>query len=112
MADPNEIFRKYRCKTPEWEANFEKPCFSLELEIFKEILSGGESTTAAETSEISKLDGNNVAEREVSVNSDSQELEDFISAQKSSNTVKKTKSDMRALKRFCFSIKRQENQKP
>ena len=34
-------------------------------------------------------------------NSDSQELEDFISAQKSSNTVKKTKSDMRALKRFC-----------
>ena len=27
-------------------------------------------------------------------NSDSQELEDFISAQKSSNTVKKTKSDI------------------
>lgn len=28
----------------------------------------------------------------------------FISAQKSSNTVKKTKSDIRALKRFCSSI--------
>ena len=37
-------------------------------------------------------------------NSDSQELEDFISAQKSSNTVKKTKSDIRALKRFCSTI--------
>jgi len=61
MANPDEIFRKYRCKTPEWEANFEKPCFSLEMEIFKEIASGGESPTAAETSEISNLDGNNVA---------------------------------------------------
>ena len=43
-----------------------------------------------------------MAEREG--NSDSQELEDFISAQKSSNTVKKTKSDIRALKRFCSTI--------
>ena len=51
------------------------------------------------TSEISNQDGNRIAECEG--NSDSQELEDFISAQKSSNTVKKTKSDMRALKWFC-----------
>ena len=43
-----------------------------------------------------------MAEREG--NSDSQELEDFISAQKSSNTVKKTKSDIRALKRFCSTV--------
>ena len=43
-----------------------------------------------------------MAEREG--NSDSQELEGFISAQKSSNTVKKTKSDIRALKRFCSTI--------
>ena len=51
------------------------------------------------TSETSNPHGNRIAEREG--NSDSQELEDFISAQKSSNTVKKTKSDMRILKRFC-----------
>ena len=47
-------------------------------------------------------------------NSDRQELEDFISAQKSSNTVKKTKSDMRALKRlnrFVPQLTKQENQK-
>ena len=43
-----------------------------------------------------------MAEREG--NSDSQELEDFISAQKSSNIVKKTNSDIRALKRFCSTI--------
>ena len=105
MEDQDEIFRDCRCRTPEWEANFEKPCFSLELDICKEIASGDESATAAETSDISNLDSNNVAEREVNVNSDSQELADFISAQKSSNTIKKTKSDMRALKRFCSSVK-------
>ncbi len=38
------------------------------------------------------------------VANDSQELKDFISAQWSSNTVKKTKSDIRALQRFCASI--------
>ena len=43
-----------------------------------------------------------MAEREG--NSDCRELEDFISAQKSSNTVKKTKTDIRALKRFCSTI--------
>ena len=43
-----------------------------------------------------------MAEREG--NSDSQEREDFISAQKSSNTVKKTKFDIRALKKFCSTI--------
>ena len=74
MADKDEIFRKCRRKTPEWMADFEKLCFSLELE----------------------------SEREG--NSDSQELEDFISAQKSSNTVKNTKSDIRALKWFSSTI--------
>ena len=85
--------------------DFEKPCFSLELEIFKSTMNDGEPAPAVETpstSEISNQDGNRIAKREG--NSDSQELEDFISAQKSSNTVKKTKSDMRALKRFCSTI--------
>ena len=45
-----------------------------------------------------------MAEREGNSTSDSQELENFISAQKSSNTVKETKSDIRALKRFCSTI--------
>ena len=35
MADEDEIFRKFRRKTPEWMVDFEKRCFSLELEIFK-----------------------------------------------------------------------------
>ena len=102
MADKDEIFRKCRRKTPEWMADFEKLCFSLELEIFKSTTNDGEPAPAVETpstSEISNQDGNRIAEREG--NSATQELEDFISAQKSSNTVKKTKSDMRALKRFC-----------
>ena len=105
MADEDEIFRKFRGKTPERMADFEKPCFSLELEIFKSTTKDGEPAPAVETpstSEISNQDGNRIAKREG--NSDSQELEDFISAQKSSNTVKKTKSDMRALKRFCSTI--------
>ena len=71
-------------------ADFEKPCFSLELEIFKSTTSDCEPAPAVETpstSEISNQDGNRTAEREG--NSDSRELEDFISAQKSSNTVKK-----------------------
>ena len=38
MADEDEIFRKFRRKTPEWMADFEKPCFNLELEIFKSTL--------------------------------------------------------------------------
>ena len=77
------------------------PFVSLESEIFKSTTNDGEPAPAVETpstSEISNQDANGIAEHEG--NSDSQELEDFISAQKSSNTVKKTKSDMRALKRF------------
>ena len=105
MADKDEIFRKFHRKTPECMAVFEKPCFSLELEIFKSTTNDGEPAPAVETpsrSEISNHDGNRIAERKGS--SDSQELKDFILAQKSSNTVKKTKSDMRALKRFCSTI--------
>ena len=86
-------------------ADFEKPHFSLEIEIFKSTMNHGEPASAVETQSTSKIshqDGNRIAEREG--NSDSQELKDFISAQKSSNTVKKTKSDMRALKRFCSTI--------
>ena len=78
-------------------ADFEKPCFSLELEIFKSTTNDGEPAPAVETpstSEISEREGN----------SESKELEDYISAQKSINTVKKTKSDIRALKRFCSTI--------
>ena len=87
------------------KADFEKPCFSLELKIFKSTANDGEPAPAVETpstSEISNQEIKRIDEREG--NSDSQELEDFISAQKASNTVKKTKSDMRALKRFCSTI--------
>ena len=79
MADEDEIFRKFSRKTPEWMADFEKPCFSLESEIFKSTTNDGEPAPAVETpstSEISEQDGNRIAEREGS--SDSQELEDFI----------------------------------
>ena len=41
MADEDEIFRKFRRKTPEWMADFEKRCFSLELEIFKSRTNDG-----------------------------------------------------------------------
>ena len=112
MTDEDKIFRKFRRKTPECMADFEKPCFSLELEIFKSMTNDSEPAPAVETastSEMSNQDGNRIAEREG--NSYSQELEDFISAQKSSNTVKKTKSNMRALKRFCPQLTKQENQK-
>ena len=49
MADEDEIFRKFRRKTPEWMADFEKPCFSLELEIFKSTTNDGEPAPAVET---------------------------------------------------------------
>ena len=61
IADEDEIFRKFRRKTPEWMADFEKPCFSLELEIFKSTTNDGEPAPAMETSstsEISNQDGN------------------------------------------------------
>ena len=41
MADEDEIFRKFRRKTLEWMADFEKRCFSLELEIFKSRTNDG-----------------------------------------------------------------------
>ena len=105
MADEDEIFRKCRRIAPELIADFEQACFSLELEIFKSTTTDGEPAPAVETpstSKISNQDGDRIAEREG--NSDSQKLKDFISAQKSSNTVKKTKSDMTALKRFFSTI--------
>ena len=83
MADEHEIFLKCRRIAPELIADFEKPCFSLELEIFKSMTTDGESAPAVETpsmSEISNQDGNRIAECEGKSNS--QELEDFISAQK------------------------------
>ena len=49
MADKDEIFQKFRRKTPEWMADFEKPCFSLELEIFKCTTNDGEPPPAVET---------------------------------------------------------------
>ena len=42
VADEDEIFRIFRRKTPEWMADFEKPCFSLELEIFKSTTNDGD----------------------------------------------------------------------
>ena len=41
MADEDEIFRKFRRKTPEWMADFGKRCFSPELEIFKSRTNDG-----------------------------------------------------------------------
>ena len=61
MADEDEIFRKFRRKTPEWMNDFEKRCFSLELETFKSTTNDGEPAPAMETpntSEISNQDGN------------------------------------------------------
>ena len=49
MAYEDEIFRKFRRKTSEWMADFEKPCFSLELEIFKTTTNDGEPAPAVET---------------------------------------------------------------
>ena len=49
MADEDEIFRKFHRKTPEWMADFEKPCFSLELEIFKSMMNDDEPAPAVET---------------------------------------------------------------
>ena len=48
MADEDEVFRKFCCKTPERMADFEKPCFSLELEIFKSTMNDGEPAPAEE----------------------------------------------------------------
>ena len=61
MADKDEIFRKFRRKTPEWMANFEKPSFRLELEIFKSTTNDSEPAPEVETpstSDISNQDGN------------------------------------------------------
>ena len=51
MADENEleIFRKCRRIAPELIGDFEKPCFSLELEIFKSTATDGEPAPAVET---------------------------------------------------------------
>lgn len=105
MANDDNIFRRIPCKTLEWMADIERRCFCLELEILKDTTNDDGEAAATETpstSETSKLDDNSGTEHEV--NNDSQELEDFISAQKSSYTVKKTKSDMRTLKRFCATF--------
>ena len=49
MADEDEIFRKCRRIASELIADFEKPCFSLELEIFKSTTTDGEQVPAVET---------------------------------------------------------------
>ena len=48
MADKDEIFPNFRRKTLEWMADFEKPCFSLELEIFESTTNDGEPAPAVE----------------------------------------------------------------
>ena len=105
----NDVFRRNRCKTPEWLADLEMPCFDLEIQEFLGDSTNGEPaemTESSPTSETFQRNGNNSHDSEIEceVNNDSQELEDFISAQRSSNTVKKTKSDMRVLERFSASI--------
>ena len=105
----NDIFRRNHYKTPEWLADLEMPCFNLEIQEFLEDSTNGEPaemTESSPTSETFQRNGNNSHDSEIEceVNNDSQELENFISVQRSSNTVKKTKSDMRALQRFCASI--------
>ena len=74
---------------PETESNpnvsDEEPNFELDLEVYNH-----QERPAA-------------TEKENSEN-DSQEIQDFIEQQKSSNTVRKTASDMKTLKRFCTSI--------
>ena len=55
MADEDEIFRKFRRKTPEWMTDVEKPCFSLELEIFKSTTNDGDPAPAVETPSTSDI---------------------------------------------------------
>ena len=55
MADEDEIFRKFRRKTPEWMDDYEKPCFSLELETFKCTTHDGEPAPAVETPSTSEI---------------------------------------------------------
>ena len=55
MADEDEIFRKFRRKTPEWMTDVEKLCFSLELEIFKSTTNDGEPAPAVETPSTSEI---------------------------------------------------------
>ena len=55
MADEDEIFWKFCSKTPEWMADFEKPCFSLEFEIFKSTTNDGEPAPAVETPSTSEI---------------------------------------------------------
>ncbi|KAL9988017.1 hypothetical protein ACROYT_G002414 [Oculina patagonica] len=105
----DDIFRKNHCKTPEWIREPEMPFIDLQIQEFLEFSTNGEQaemTECSPTSETLQRNDNNShhSEIECEVINGSQELEDFISAQRSSNTVKKTKSDMRALQRFCSSI--------
>ena len=55
MADEDEIFRKFRRKTPECMADFEKPCFSFELEIFKSTTNDSEPAPAVEIQSTSEI---------------------------------------------------------
>ena len=55
MEGEDEIFRKFRRKTPEWMADFEKPCFSLKLEIFKRMMNDGEPAPVVETPSMSEI---------------------------------------------------------
>ena len=89
-----DIFRINHCKTPEWIADLEMPCFYLEIQEFLEDSANVESAEMTEywpTSKTFQRNDNNSHDSEIEceLNNDSQELEDFISAQRSSNTVNK-----------------------
>ena len=49
VANEDEIFRKCRRIAPALIADFEKPCFSFELEIFKSTTTDGEPAPTVET---------------------------------------------------------------
>ena len=60
IADEDEIFRKCRRIAPELIADFQKPCFSLELGIFKSTTTDGEPAPAVETPSTSEHFSHNI----------------------------------------------------
>ena len=95
MADEDEPFRKCRRITPELMADFEKPVFSLRLEILKNKTTDGEPASAVETpntSEISNQDGSRIAEREGNSDSNSNSNSKIVFRHKSQAIQSKKRS--------------------
>ena len=96
-------------------ADFEKPCLSLELEIFKSTTDDGEPAPAVETpstSEISNQDGNRIAEREGNSDSNSNSNSKIVFRHKSQAIQSKKRSLTWELwSGFVPQLTKQENQK-